>query len=254
MRYFILALAGMATLTDSLSAQVPPPPSMAPVPTLAAPLPARSEAMSSGYGGELDDSAPQTYQMLPMPAGSGYGDYSGPANEYAPIPFSDLSTLSPCPEYGPCPDCPPMTPYLPVPVQPPVYASPAVPLVAGYPFYRAPMPATSLSMHMAGHALRKRAFFHVSPGNMLPSRPIYPVVGGSYYFRPYTYGDVNDQQVQASAWRMHPGFPYAEVAAVAEYADTAACLAEPQGLPSGGSVHASPSRAFHRYQPSNGRE
>ncbi len=257
MRYLILALASMATLTDSMSAQVPPPPSMTPVPTLAAPIPVRSNTMSSGYGDGRNESAPQVYQMLPMPAGSDYGDYAGPVNEYAPVPFPEPSMLAHCPANAPCPDCPncpPMTPYFPMQAQPQVYASPAVPVVAGYPFYRAPIPATSLTMHMAGHELRKRAFCHVSPGNMLPSRPIYPVVGGSYYFRPYTYADVYDHQVQASVWRMHPGFPYAEVAAAASYPDSSACLAEPHNLPGGGSEYALPSRAFQQYRSSNGRE
>lgn len=75
--------------------------------------------------------------------------------------------------------------------------------VPTYSYYVAPIPFSKIS-----HIVRKRAFLNISPGNMLPPQPIYPVASGSYYYRPYAFNDVPVQQMQANYWGMRPSFPY----------------------------------------------
>jgi len=56
--------------------------------------------------------------------------------------------------------------------------------------------------------IRCRAAWNLSPGDMYPWRPYYPVCHGNYYFRPYHFSDVWKQQQIAARWGANPASPY----------------------------------------------
>ncbi len=114
----------------------------------------------------------------------------------------------------------------------------------GIPYYHAPLPPTVHTFHSVEHRVRKRALFHISPGNMLPPRPIYPVASGSYYYRPYAYQDVAEQQLRGMQIALPPGMPYAETSASANYVPSGSLI---QVSPAGDSGMA-PSRLFRTFR------
>jgi hypothetical protein len=67
--------------------------------------------------------------------------------------------------------------------------------------------------------MRCRAAWNLSPGNMYPWAPYYPEYHGDYYFRPYHWTQVFEQQRIASRWGADPRMPYASSVFQSVYAE-----------------------------------
>lgn len=58
---------------------------------------------------------------------------------------------------------------------------------------------------------RLQAKYCGTPGDMYPETPYFPVNHGSYYFRPYTYSHIAQQQAVATRWGADPRAPYQSI-------------------------------------------
>lgn len=177
MKTFSLALILTSIIVADVHAQGGP-----------ADLPVPAPPVEDGF-----NEAPSLYTDTLQESSSPYISSSSDLNaQYFPQPHCPETSAAMCPpaSFGAA--------LAPMPVQ-----NVLVRGVPTYPYYIAPIPFSKIS-----HIVRKRAFLNISPGNMLPPQPIYPVANGSYYYRPYAFNDVSAQQMQASYMGMRPSFPY----------------------------------------------
>ncbi len=66
---------------------------------------------------------------------------------------------------------------------------------------------------------RYRALWNLNPGDMVPWAPYFPEYHGDYYFRPYHWTQVFEQQRIASRWGADPRMPYTSNVFQAVYAE-----------------------------------